>query len=129
MGKEDRFADCGPALKLVPARADNGRMHTDPTDVELLTALMNAFGHTPDTVEGRATQINYALAAGDARIAAGIVFDQVRDTGAPKTALDPHADSTVPYPDLAPFGTQGLAQFIEALAHLGLALKVVPVKT
>jgi hypothetical protein len=44
-------------------------MKTEPNDADVLTAVMNAFGHTPDTVEGKAAQINLALSAGDSVMA------------------------------------------------------------
>ncbi len=97
---------------------------TEPTDADVLTAVMNAFGHTPDTVEEKATQINLALSAGNAVMAAAVVFDQAKDCQVPKTTHDPEADDVFPYPDLAPFGNHGLAQFMEALGHLGMQLVV-----
>lgn len=44
-------------------------MTTEPNDADVMTAVMNAFGHTPDTVEGKAAQINLALSAGDSAMA------------------------------------------------------------
>jgi hypothetical protein len=99
----------------------------EPTDADVLTAVMNAFGHTPDTVEERTAQINLALSAGDPVMAAAVVFDQAKDCRVPKTTHDPDADEVFPYPDLAPFGNHGLQQFIEALEHLGMRLVVKPV--
>ena len=52
---------------------------------------MNAFGHTPDTVEGKAAQINLALSAGDSVMAAAVVCDQAKDCQSPRrrTILKP----------------------------------------
>ncbi|WP_429346925.1 hypothetical protein [Paraburkholderia sp. Clong3] len=102
-------------------------MNTEPTDIDALTAIINAFGHTPDTVEAKAEQINLALSTGDSGMAAAVVFDQAKDCRVPKAADDPQADDVFPYPDLAPFGNHGLAQFMEALGHLGMQLLVQPV--
>ena len=33
-------------------------MTTEPTDAQVVDAVMNLFDHTPDTVEGKAAQIN-----------------------------------------------------------------------
>lgn len=102
-------------------------MTTEPNDADVLTAVMNAFGYTPDTVEGKAAQINLALSAGNSVMAAAVVFDQAKDCQVPKTTNDPQADDVFPYPDLAPFGNHGLEQFMEALTHLGMQLLVKPV--
>jgi hypothetical protein len=102
-------------------------MTNEPTDADVLTAVMNAFGHTPDTVDEKAAQINLALSAGDSVMAAAVVFDQAKDCQILKTAHDPDADDMFPYPDLAPFGNHGLEQFMEALQHLGMRLVVKPV--
>jgi hypothetical protein len=107
--------------------ADNPAMTNEPTHTEVLVAVMNAFGHTPDTVDGKATQINLALAAGNSAMAAAVVFDQAKDCQVPKTTHDPQADDVFPYPDLAPFGNHGLEQFMEALRHLGMQIVVKPV--
>ena len=111
--------------------ADNPAMTNqttnEPTDADVLTAVMNAFGHTPDTVEEKAAQINLALSAGNAEMAAAVVFDQAKDCQVPKSTHDPEADDMFPYPDLAPFGNHGLEQFMEALGHLGMQLVVKPV--
>jgi hypothetical protein len=64
-------------------------MTNEPTDADLLTALVNAFGYTPDTVEGKAAQINLALSAGDSVMAAAVVFDQAKDSQIAKTTHDP----------------------------------------
>ena len=101
-------------------------MTNEPTDDQLMDAFMNLFGDTPDTVEGKAAQINIALDAGDAVTAAAVVFDQARECGVPVTRHDEKADALFPYPDLAPFGQHGLQQMMEALEHLGLKLIVVP---
>lgn len=94
-------------------------MTTESNDADCMTAVMNAFGHTPDTVEGKAAQINIALSADDSAMAAAVVFDQAKDCLVPKTMHDPQADDVFPYPDLAPMGSRGLEQFMEALRHLG----------
>ena len=103
-------------------------MTIEPDDADILTAVMNAFGHTPDTVEGKAAQINLALSAGDSGMTAAVVFDQAKDCGVPKTTHDPQADEVFPYPDLAPFGSHGLEQFMEALRHLGMQIVVKPIE-
>ncbi|MEX3934835.1 hypothetical protein AB4Y32_24110 [Paraburkholderia phymatum] len=102
-------------------------MKTKHTDIEAFEAVANAFGHTPETVEAKAAQINLALSAGDSVMAAAVVFDQAKDCGVPKTEHYSQADDVFPYPDLAPFGNHGLAQFMEALEHLGMQLVVQPI--
>ncbi|PVX81245.1 hypothetical protein C7402_111147 [Paraburkholderia unamae] len=92
----------------------------------MVASIIDAFSHTPEAPEDRAAQINLALDAGDAVMAASIVFDHARDLRIPFTALDSGASGLFPYPDLAPFGNQGLEQFMEALGHLGLKLTVSP---
>jgi hypothetical protein len=96
-------------------------------DADTMAAVTCLFGHTPDTVEEKAAQINIALSAGDSVMAAAAVFDQAKDCQVPKTTHDSQADDVFPYPDLAPFGNHGLEQFMEALAHLGMRLVVKPV--
>jgi hypothetical protein len=108
-------------------RAMNKQTTTEPTDADVLNAFMSAFGQTPDTVEEKAAQINLALSAGNAVMAAAVVFDQAKDCQVPKTTHDPEADEVFPYPDLAPFGNHGLEQLMEALGHLGMQLVVKPV--
>jgi hypothetical protein len=38
-----------PGVKVLMKSADNPAMTNEPTDADLLTALINAFGYTPDT--------------------------------------------------------------------------------
>jgi hypothetical protein len=104
----------------------NNPIIIEPTDADVMGAIMNAFGHTPATVEGKAAQINLALSASDAAMAAAVVFDQAKDCKVQKAKDDPEANEVFPYPDLAPFGNHGLKQFIEALGHLGMQLVVKP---
>ena len=79
------------------------------------------------TPSRKSRTINLALSAGDAVMAAAVVFDQAKDCRVPKTTHDPEADEVFPYPDLAPFGNHGLEQLLEALGHLGMQLVVKPV--
>jgi hypothetical protein len=102
-------------------------MNTEPTDIEVFNAVVDAFGHTPETLAGKAEQINLALSTGDSSMVAAVVFDQAKDCRVPMTTHDPNADEVFPYPDLAPFGNHGLAQFMEALAHLGMQMVVKPI--
>ena len=104
----------------------NKTANHETSNDEMLAAVIETFGSTPETVEGRAELVNLALSAGDAVMAASVVFDHARDLRIPWTTLDPQASNIFPYPDLTPLGNQGLAQFMEALDHLGLKLAVTP---
>ncbi|WP_035936524.1 hypothetical protein [Caballeronia glathei] len=97
--------------------------HADAMD-----AVACIFGSTPATIAEKPAQINVALAADDHVTAAAAVFDQAKDFRVPITEHDPRADKTIPYPDLAPFGNQGLEQFMEALRHLGMRVVVQPLE-
>ncbi|MEM5387914.1 hypothetical protein VSR68_30640 [Paraburkholderia phymatum] len=109
--------------------ADNQVMKTELNDnADTMDAVLCIFGHTPETVAGKAAQINVALAAGDHVTAAAVVFDHARDCRVPPTEHDPRADEVMPYPDLAPFGNQGLQQFMEALGRLGMRIVVEPMQ-
>jgi hypothetical protein len=102
-------------------------MKTEIEHAETMDAVLSLFGQTPESVAEKAAQINIALAAGDHVTAAAVVFDQARDCGVPITEYDERADKVMPYPDLAPFGRQGLQQLMEALAHLGMRVVVQPI--
>jgi hypothetical protein len=54
-------------------------------DADTMPAVTCLFGHTPDTVEEKAAQINIALSAVDSVMAAAAVFDQAKDCQVPKT--------------------------------------------
>jgi hypothetical protein len=101
-------------------------MTTKPDDLAAFEAFQNAFGYTPETVDGKADQLNRAIRTGDSAVVATVLFDQARDTGVPVTAYDENADEVFPYPDLQPFGNHGLQQVMEALDHLELELRVHP---
>ena len=104
-------------------------MKTELNDhADTMDAFACIFGYTPETVAEKAAQVNVALDAGDHITAAAVVFDQARDCRVPLTEYDPRADEMIPYPDLAPFGNQGLRQFMEALGHLGMRIVVEPIQ-
>ncbi len=60
-----------------------------PADADVLTAIMNAVGHTPDTVEGRSAQINLALSAGNSVMVAAVVFDTQKTAGSQRQCTIP----------------------------------------
>jgi hypothetical protein len=109
--------------------ADNSAIKPELNDhADTMGAISCIFGQTPETAAGKAAQINVALAAGDHVTAAAVVFDQARDCRVPVTRHALGANHAMPYPDLAPFGKQGLQQFMEALGHLGMRVVVEPIE-
>jgi hypothetical protein len=70
----------------------DNQITTEPTDADVMGAIMNAFGHTPATVEEKTDQINLALSTNDAAMAAAVVFDQAKDCKVPKPEDDPEAN-------------------------------------